>query len=1287
MASKAKKPYAPDTELVAKANKIKSVGADFGVVVGAAKATWIGTALLGKVRLSELKTHALQVALDLAVASAGHAPHKCSILVSPTAAGAVVLDSNEKVAGGKSNPTKQSRAAILLKNAKDEVHDALTDSTHPLFFAYITHSSIVAFKQVHVFAMKKKGAATGLATHVAAMASPATEDVSAHEATSEVFHAKFLGNMPVSSKKWWKTKAHNFPSSGSNVRTDDDMFKAALVVGGGALTSAEQSETVIENESGILMNENSIQIVDVLSQHEVCNFQPNRVLAIRSALPPGVTSTMLGDRSLAIGQLPDLDRAQLQRRIESAEITEEAAIDEALVYVSAHARRIVLIMHQDPEVGTVAIASLLCSGGSEYALRMVAAIESAKEAAIKALSDPFKPMSQSSMRLPLPKGINESSELDRNLISAVESLGKGQFGEVYLANHSIPIGSLAADAPALNNAIPENGMIERQVAVKICKANIAPKSVLEFQHEAELQLSLDHVNIAKVLGVCFTQKPFMVVLELILYGDLQNVMQTCSDKQVYVLPITEAFIMAQIAEAMAFVASKKIVHLDLAARNCLVHSKTHVKLADFGLARRYTAGKEGWNLKGKMKVPFKWCPPECLPRKLWSETEQFYEPMFSEKSDMWAFGVTCWEIATYGDKPYGKTKLVETLKSIDMDGLRLAWPADSDPYLLKIGKDKAMAEDATDRPTFAGLAAEINEKIALQLSEVQDLGAILNAPREEKLRKASTWVTETRRAHWTVLKATMKFKALLKNKPGFKGFAAKRESSGAAPPALGLPNINGLAVSEEDSGAPVYRPVYDEFEDGPDARQSPLADSVNAGYQEVPRWVATADASVIEHVPRPTLLNEDDGASSAPSRGSTRRTSFQLDAPASVADASYPGATNAQSGLYNESDWVLGANGQVERSTTTSVADVKPSHVRPVLTKSYQRGALFKGDLFDRFHLFHVDSSDDDEGEEAAGMQWKTEIGTPAPHYRRKPLNNEEPIKEAAKTKPNKSALKKTVQNIQGGGVRFVAATPKAKEAGGVRFAAAPPQVNEPEADDETEEEDIEVAGEDSSGYGFDAQFANYGDDGMDDSVAVGGHQRTKQPWYTSGGGINTFGKFPKTLHLTFKAHDLDAVGSKYTSDPFVVITRPKPVVISKATARRAGKPIEVYKSETKKQSLHVTWKTIEISPDKLCGARHDLDVKLKASVYSNASTSSFGSKVVLLGDCTFTLRELMDAYHPSGAHPELPLRWPLINIQRKDDEHAGELMLIAYGVEGVDVDVGRRSSFGRLSQGDAGLF
>lgn len=44
-------------------------------------------------------------------------------------------------------------------------------------------------------------------------------------------------------------------------------------------------------------------------------------------------------------------------------------------------------------------------------------------------------------------------------------------------------------------------------------------------------------------------------------------------------------IAAQIAEGMAYLATQRFVHRDLACRNCLVGDGLSVKIADFGMSR------------------------------------------------------------------------------------------------------------------------------------------------------------------------------------------------------------------------------------------------------------------------------------------------------------------------------------------------------------------------------------------------------------------------------------------------------------------------------------------------------------------------------------------------------------------------------------------------------------------------------------------------------------------------------------------------------------------------------
>lgn len=82
----------------------------------------------------------------------------------------------------------------------------------------------------------------------------------------------------------------------------------------------------------------------------------------------------------------------------------------------------------------------------------------------------------------------------------------------------------------------------------------------------------------------------------------------------------------QISRGMDYLASKKIIHGDLAARNVLLCEGNVVKICDFGLAKAlyksyvYKRSKDA-------KLPFKWLAVECV-------TDQ----IFSVWSDIWAYG-------------------------------------------------------------------------------------------------------------------------------------------------------------------------------------------------------------------------------------------------------------------------------------------------------------------------------------------------------------------------------------------------------------------------------------------------------------------------------------------------------------------------------------------------------------------------------------------------------------------------------------------------------------------------
>ena len=64
------------------------------------------------------------------------------------------------------------------------------------------------------------------------------------------------------------------------------------------------------------------------------------------------------------------------------------------------------------------------------------------------------------------------------------------------------------------------------------------------------------------------------------------------------------------------------------------------------------------------KLPWKWCSVEVLKNM-----------KFSEASDVWAFGVTAWEIFSLGDEPYKDMQFSNEFLSFLEAGNRLSVPA------------------------------------------------------------------------------------------------------------------------------------------------------------------------------------------------------------------------------------------------------------------------------------------------------------------------------------------------------------------------------------------------------------------------------------------------------------------------------------------------------------------------------------------------------------------------------------------------------------------------------------
>ncbi|MGH0120623.1 UNVERIFIED_CONTAM: hypothetical protein FKN15_009988 [Acipenser sinensis] len=143
---------------------------------------------------------------------------------------------------------------------------------------------------------------------------------------------------------------------------------------------------------------------------------------------------------------------------------------------------------------------------------------------------------------------------------------------------------------------------------------------------------------------------------------------------------------------MMYLEERRLVHRDLAARNVLVKSPNHIKITDFGLARLLDGDEKEYNADGG-KMPIKWMALECIHYR-----------KFTHQSDVWSYGVTIWELMTFGGKPYDGIPTREIPDLLEK-GERLPQPpiCTIDVYMVMV---KCWMIDADSRPKFKELAAE-----------------------------------------------------------------------------------------------------------------------------------------------------------------------------------------------------------------------------------------------------------------------------------------------------------------------------------------------------------------------------------------------------------------------------------------------------------------------------------------------------------------------------------------------------------------------------------------------------
>uniref|UniRef100_A0A8D0FKM4 Tyrosine-protein kinase n=1 Tax=Strix occidentalis caurina TaxID=311401 RepID=A0A8D0FKM4_STROC len=283
----------------------------------------------------------------------------------------------------------------------------------------------------------------------------------------------------------------------------------------------------------------------------------------------------------------------------------------------------------------------------------------------------------------------DPTHFEERHLKYISLLGKGNFGSVELCRYD-PLGDSTGEL----------------VAVKKLQQDSA-KELQDFEREIQILHSLQHDFIVRYRGVCYSRgrRGLRLVMEYLPNGCLRDYLQKNQPRLEHRTLLLYAW---QICKGMEYLGAQRCLHRDLASRNILVESETHVKIGDFGLAKLLPQDKDYYVVREPGQSPVFWYAPESLA-----------DNVFSRASDIWSFGVLLYELFTYSNKSKSPseeflrmmgaektTQIICHLLELLKENRRLPVPASCpmEVYTLMLS---CWAFSPSARPTFGELAPKI----------------------------------------------------------------------------------------------------------------------------------------------------------------------------------------------------------------------------------------------------------------------------------------------------------------------------------------------------------------------------------------------------------------------------------------------------------------------------------------------------------------------------------------------------------------------------------------------------
>lgn len=224
-------------------------------------------------------------------------------------------------------------------------------------------------------------------------------------------------------------------------------------------------------------------------------------------------------------------------------------------------------------------------------------------------------------------------------------IGKGNFGEVYKAYWR-----------------------GAEIAVKKLPAhNMTDQFLKDFHKEVSLMRALRHPNVIQFLGSCTILPDICICIEFMPRGSLYKILHDPSQTLTWALikkMCTDA------AKGCVYLhdCTPTIVHRDLKSHNLLVDENWKVKVCDFGLS----------TIVEQASRTLTACGTPC-----WTAPEVLRNQRYTEKADVYSFGIVLWECATRED-PFVGMPPFQVIFAVGREGLRPPLPRICPPEFSKL---------------------------------------------------------------------------------------------------------------------------------------------------------------------------------------------------------------------------------------------------------------------------------------------------------------------------------------------------------------------------------------------------------------------------------------------------------------------------------------------------------------------------------------------------------------------------------------------------------------------------